>query len=158
MQHAPAGGRHADGQDAHCVRRIEQRLPRGGRRQAALGVAPPKQLCRRLPEVADLVLHRLHNVSSYKIEQVSGKIASKEKVVIARRWSSGALPRVFSLVCLTVARPPSPPAYQSNMQHQAPPYMPGLEALVDQADAARRQETACTWPPTTPPYQAKLSG
>ncbi len=99
MQHAPAGGRHADGQDAHCVRRIEQRLPRGGRRRAALGVAPPKQLCRRLPEVADLVLHRLHNVSSFKNEQVLGKIASQENVVITRRWSSGARPRVFSLVC-----------------------------------------------------------
>lgn len=56
---SPAGGRHADGQDAHGVRRVEQRLARSGRWRATPRVPAPEQLSRRLPKVADLVLHRL---------------------------------------------------------------------------------------------------
>ena len=54
---APAGGRHAHEGQLHGIGAIQQGMNAGRRRRAPLGVLAPEELARRLPKVADLVLH-----------------------------------------------------------------------------------------------------
>lgn len=54
---APAGRGHAHEGELHGVRPIQQGVGAGRRRRAPLGMLAPEQLARRLPKMADLVLH-----------------------------------------------------------------------------------------------------
>ncbi len=58
-QKRPARGWHANGGEFHDVGAIEERVGSWRRWRATPRVAPAKQLAWSLPEVADLVLHRL---------------------------------------------------------------------------------------------------